>query len=312
MNPDSFISHSIKTYATIDIGSNSILLYIAEKDTKGNLNRILDKSEITRLGKNLNKTGFLSKDSVETSLIVLKEYRNICSEYDVSEIASVGTMALRTAKNSNEFIEHVNKETGISIEIISGEEEARLSYLAVKSGIGINDKTIIFDIGGGSTEFIYCDDTGIRNRFSINIGAVRFTENLLKSDPVKPDELRFAGELINKEISIINFEKGIKSLIGSGGTVTNLAAVKHKMINYDPDVVQGTEINLDELQIQISEFFRKTIEERMKIPGLEPKRADVILAGALIIKCIMKNTCLDKFIVSDYGVRHGLMFDRFG
>lgn len=301
-----------KKYATIDTGSNSILLYIAFIDEQGSFRRIIDKSEITRLGKDLHKTGILSEDSTMKSLEVFKEYRKICDENGVPEIASVGTMALRMAKNSNEFIEKVTEETGISIEIISGEEEARLSYLAVKSGIGIKNKTIIFDIGGGSTEFIYCDETGIKNRFSANIGAVRFTEDLLKSDPVKPDELKSAGELINKEISVINFEKGIKSLIGSGGTVTHLAAVRHKMINYLPDIIQGTVITLDELKTQITEFSRKTIEERMKIPGLEPKRADVILAGALIIKSILMHSGMNSFTVSDYGVRHGLMFDRFG
>lgn len=306
------IINTEKKYATIDAGSNSILLLIAFFDEKGSFRRILDKSEITRLGKNLNKTGMLSEDSTLKSLEVLKKYRKICDETGVSEIASVGTMALRTAKNSNEFIQKVYTETGINIEIINGEEEAKLSYLAVRAGIGIINETIIFDVGGGSAEFIYCDENGIKNRFSINTGAVRFTEDFLKSDPVKPDELQSAGELISKEISVLISGRSIKSLIGSGGTVTNLTAVKYKMKKYNPDVVQGTVITLDELQTLISEFSGKTIEERKKIPGLEPKRADIILAGALIIKSILMHSGMNSFTVSDYGVRHGLMFDRFG
>lgn len=312
MNPDSFISHSIKTYATIDIGSNSILLYIAEKDTKGNFNRILDKSEITRLGKDLNKTGFLSNDSIETSLAVLKEYKKICDEYSVSEIAAVGTMALRNASNSTGFIEKVYKETGIEIQIISGDEEARLSYIAVSAGIGIKEKTLIFDTGGGSTEFIFCDAEGVSGVFSINIGAVRLTENFLKSNPVKPEEIMKAVNYIDEQISGSHSESDIKLLAGSGGTVTNLAAMKNKLREYNPDLIQGSIITLNELHNLIEEISLRTIEERKKIIGLEPKRSDVILAGALIIKCIMKNTCLDKFIVSDYGVRLGLMFDKFG
>lgn len=299
-------------YATVDVGSNSILLYVADKNEEGNFSRILDKSEITRLGDNLHETGFLSIDSVEKSIEVLKNYKKICDDYKVNMIAAAGTMALRNAKNSAEFIEKVKCETGIQIEIITGDEEARLSYLAVKAGLGIKEKTLIFDTGGGSTEFIYCDAIGVIKKFSTNIGAVRFTQKYLISDPVKSEELLYAENLINHEISSLNPDKNIKSLVGIGGTATNLAAVKHKMINYNPDVVQGTVITLDELQNQIMEFSLKTIEERRKISGLESKRADVILAGALIIKSVLIHSKMNSFTVSDYGVRHGLMFDRFG
>jgi exopolyphosphatase/guanosine-5'-triphosphate,3'-diphosphate pyrophosphatase len=312
MNPDSIISQSIKTYATIDIGSNSILLYIASKDAEGNFNRILDKSEITRLGKNLVKTGILNEKSIEKSIAVLKEYKKICDENSVSEIAAAGTMALRNASNSTGFIEKVYKETGIEIQIISGEQEAKLSYIAVSAGIGIKEKTLIFDTGGGSTEFIFCSAEGISCVLSINIGAVRLTENFLKSNPVKPGEIINAVNYIDEQISGSHSESDIKLLAGSGGTVTNLAAMKNKLREYNPDLIQGSIITLDELQNLIKEISLKTIEERKKIIGLEPGRADVILAGALIIRSIMKYTCQDKFIVSDYGIRHGLMLDKFG
>ncbi|MBN1634149.1 MAG: Ppx/GppA family phosphatase [Ignavibacteria bacterium] len=300
-----------KRYATVDVGSNSILLYIAKKNVSGHFTGILDKSEITRLGKGLYRTAILSNDSIQKSISVLKNYKKICDAYNVIEINAVGTMALRMAKNSDEFIEQVKKETGIKIEIISGEEEARLSYIAVKTGFGIKEKTLIFDTGGGSIEFIYCNDAGVTKKFSVNIGAVRLTEQFLKSDPVKPEEIVNAENVINEEISASNPDAEIKSLIGTGGTVTNLTAIKQKMAEYNPALIQGSIISVNELTNLIAQFSSKTIEERKKIAGLEPKRADVILAGALIIKCIMKNTGQKYFIVSDYGIRHGLMFDRF-
>jgi exopolyphosphatase/guanosine-5'-triphosphate,3'-diphosphate pyrophosphatase len=301
-----------KKYATIDIGSNSILLYIAEKNSDGKFKSVINLSEITRLGNNLHNTGVLNNNAMKKSLEVIKNYKKICDENNVSAIAAVGTMALRTALNSNEFTGQAEKETGIKIEIISGEEEARLSYIALKEGIGIARESLAFDIGGGSTEFIYADSFAIKKRFSVNIGVIKFTESYLKSNPPTNDEILDAETSINKEISSLNLNKNIQILAGMGGTVTNLAAVKHKMLSYNPDIIQGSIITMDELQYQINDFSTKTIEERKNIPGLEPKRADVILAGALIIKSILINSGQNSFTVSDFGIRHGLMFGKFG
>ena len=301
-----------KKYATIDIGSNSILLYIAEKNSNGKFKSVINLSEITRLGNNLHNTGILNNVAIQKSLEVIKNYKKICDENNVSEIAAVGTMALRTALNSNEFTKQAENETGIKIEIITGEEEARLSYIALKEGIGIARESLAFDIGGGSTEFIYADSFSIKKRFSINIGAIKFTESYLKSNPPTNEEILDAETSINQEISSLNLNKNIQILAGMGGTVTNLAAVKHEMLSYNPDIIQGSIITMEELQNQIRNFSSKTLEERKNIPGLEPKRADVILAGALIIKSILINSGKDSFIVSDFGIRHGLMFDKFG
>ena len=301
-----------KKYATIDVGSNSILLYIAEKESSRKFKSIINLSEITRLGKNLQITGILEKDAIQKSLEVLRNYKKICNENNVSEIAAAGTMALRTASNSDEFTGQAERETGIKIEIITGEEEARLSYIALKEGIGITGESLAFDIGGGSTEFIYADSSGIKKRFSVNIGVIKFTENYLKSDPVTEKEILRAENSINNEISSLNLNRNFKILTGMGGTVTNIASVKHKMLNYDPDIIQGSIITMEDLLNQIKDFSSKTIEERKKIPGLEPKRADVIITGALIIKYILLNFGRDSFIVSDFGIRHGLMYDKFG
>ncbi len=170
----------MKRFAAIDIGSNSLLLYIAGKDTEGNFNSILDLSEITRLGEGLHKTGFLNPGSIITSVKVISEFIEIAKQNNVDGIAAVGTMAIRTARNSSEFISEVKNKTGLDIEVISGDEEARLSFIGAGQGLEIKEKEIlIFDTGGGSTEFILGKGDMIIDKISINVGAIRITEDYL-------------------------------------------------------------------------------------------------------------------------------------
>ncbi len=300
-------------FATIDVGSNSILLYIAEKTEKGEWKPVIDVAELSRLGEGLSSTGVLGEPAIERSVEVMKNYASIIKEHNVSATAVVGTMALRTAKNTDIFIGRVKSECGIEIEVIPGEEEARLSYLAVVSGLGLSEgKTLIFDVGGGSTEFIFGQGSEIIKRFSVNIGAIRFTETYLKSDPVLKEELNNADNSIKTEFEKIEIEPDVNSVVGMGGTVTNLTGVMHKLAKYNPDIVQGSTVSKDEILRQIEMYASLKIEDRKKIIGLQPKRADVILAGVLIIKNILDKTGKNSFRVSDRGIRHGLMWDRFG
>ena len=187
-----------------------------------------------------------------------------------------------------------------------------MSYLAVLSTIGKTDKNVVvFDTGGGSTEFIFGKGADLNDRISLNLGAVHPTEEFLLSDPVNDKELE---NMLSHMSSF--FKKNITNtaadhLIGIGGTVTSMGAVMHKMVKYDASVIQGSELSLNEVNAQIKDFQSRTIEERKQIPGLQPKRADVILAGAGIIKTIMTIFSVESFTISDRGLRHGLMFDRY-
>ena len=300
-------------YATIDVGSNSILLYIAEKNSSGKWKPVVDIAELSRLGEGLSATGVLGQPAMDRSVEVMKNFSQIVKDNNVSGMAVVGTMALRTAKNTQEFIDRVKSDCGIEITIIPGEEEARLSYLAVVSGLGLTDgKTAIFDVGGGSTEFIFGQGDKIIKRFSVNIGAIRFTENFLKSNPVTKDEIENANNAMKSEFDKIEMEPAITSVVGMGGTVTNVTGVMHKLEKYNPDIVQGAIVPKDEILRQIEMYSSLKIEERKNITGLQPKRADVILAGVLIIKYILTKTGQNSFRVSDWGIRHGLMYDKFG
>jgi exopolyphosphatase / guanosine-5'-triphosphate,3'-diphosphate pyrophosphatase len=299
-------------YATIDVGSNSVLIHIVEKEATGNLKILDDQAELSRLGEGLQATGELKDEAIERTILALKNFMNLSNSYKVDQVAAVGTMALRIAKNSATFLKRVETECNLKIEVIPGEEEARLSYLAVKSGLGLKEGNIaIFDVGGGSTEFIFGKGDEILKRFSVNIGCIRFTEQYLKSNPVTESELESALQQIEKEFADLKPELTLNALVGMGGTITNVTGVMHKLAKYNPDIVQGSSISKNEIIRQIKLYQSISIEDRKSIVGLQPKRADVILAGVCIVKIIMDKLGMDNFVVSDRGIRHGLMYDRF-
>ena len=302
----------MKTYATIDTGSNQVLIFIAKVDDGEVKEVLLDKGEITKLGEGLNTTGVLSDEAQERTLKVMEEFKALLDKYNVDNYYAVGTAALREAKNAKDFLKKVKEKTGIDINVIPGEEEARLSFMAVVGGLNLKDKeTVIIDIGGGSTEFIFGRGTEILDRFSTKLGALKLTEKYLKSDPVTDAEFDALMGYLREELKTVNPPIKDPFLVGMGGTMTNLSAIKHKLEKYDPKVVQGSYITLEELNEIIADIKSRTIEERKKIKGLQPKRVEVILAGTAILKAIMERIGKDRITISDMGLRHGLMFDKF-
>lgn len=299
-------------YATLDVGSNSVLIYIAEKDESGDFKTLEDRALITKLGEDLKETGILKPEAMDRTIEALKEFKELMDSYNVDEYVAIGTMALREAKNSKDFLERVEKEAGIKIEVISGEEEARLSHFAVVMGLGIkNEDVVIFDIGGGSTEFIISKGPEIQDKFSLNLGALVLTNKFLKSNPVKREEHEALLSYLRGELEKVSFPDKLDKAIGMGGNVTSITAVKFGMKKYDPDKVQGAVLTKEEVSNQIEMYLSKTVEERKSIIGLQPKRAETILAGATILYAILERIKKDSFVASDRGIRHGLMFARF-
>ncbi len=303
----------MKRLAILDIGTNSIKFHVAEKTSNG-IKVLLDTNNISRLGDGMTRTGSLSDEAIERNIEALREFmQRGKEEFGVDEFIAVGTMCLRSAKNASDFVSKAKKELGLTINVLPGEEEARLSYLAVVSGVGVgNEDVLIIDTGGGSTEFIFGKADHIAKRFSLDIGAVLITENILLSDPVAPDELQRARTYINGFFDEHKVTGKIQRLVGIGGTVTSLCAVMHKMAVYKPELIQGSKITLEEVSNQIDLYAGKTIDQRKTISGLQPKRADVILAGALIVEAIMKRFAVGDLVVSDRGLRHGLIFEKLG
>lgn len=298
--------------AIIDIGSNSIKFFVGELGADKTIKTVLDTNEIARLGEGLDKTGKISPEAMERNVAAVSAFVLKARELSADQIVAVGTMALRNASNSEEFLSKVKARSGIEVKIIPSDEEARLSYLAILSGLPLQGgKLVVFDTGGGSTEFIFGKGKEVEKRFSVNLGAVRITENYLSSDPVTPQELASAIAQIDKEFAEAGVEGHPDQLVGMGGTVTSMGAVKHKMVKYDADIIQGSSLTRGDIEAQIKDYSSRTIEQRKELPGLQAKRADVILAGACILDVITKRLGASHLTISDRGLRHGLAFDLF-
>ena len=300
-------------YAVIDVGTNSVKFNISGRRDNGTWHTVVDRAEITRLGEGLDKTGEISPDAMERTVSAIAAMAAEAKEKNVAALAAVGTMGMRTARNSQQFIDAVDKRCGVKIEVIPGEEEGRLAYIAVKSGIGLAEGALaIFDTGGGSSQFTFGHGSTVDERFSVNVGAVRYTEDYGLSGVVPTEQLQAALNAIAKDLSRLDGRPTPDALVGMGGANTNLAAVKHQMAKYDPDVIQGSVLERAEVERQIELYRTSSLDDRRKIVGLQPKRADVILAGACIVKTVMDKLKQDKMSISDRGLRHGLLIDRFG
>ncbi len=303
--------------AFIDIGTNTILCLIAEIRDTGRFRVLDDLGEITRLGEGVDRTGLISPEGERRSFEVLERYRDHCKSLGVEEIIAVGTSALRDAKNSSAVRTRFHDKLGIDVRVISGDEEAAYSFLAVGRGLSLDGKELlVIDIGGGSTELIQGNESGVCHAISIDLGTVRLTERYLHSDPVGADEVDQMTAAIDREMSLAA-ERGIRAksavtLVGIAGTFTTLAAIEKKLERYSHSQVHGAILTADEVRRQIGVLQQSTIAERKRMIGLEPKRADVIFAGACLIDRIMRLWQSDTVIVSDQGVRFGLLHEAAG
>jgi exopolyphosphatase/guanosine-5'-triphosphate,3'-diphosphate pyrophosphatase len=229
------------------------------------------------------------------------------------EVAAVGTMGLRRAGNADAFLAAVRGRTGVEIRVISGEEEARLAYLAAKSGLRpVRGSLVVFDTGGGSTQFTFGRGATVTQRFSLDAGAVRLTAEHGLAGVLTPEAMRRALDGIAREFGRLDGVAPPEVLVGMGGALTNIAAVKHGLVRYDPDVVQGTVLDRAEVDRQLELYRTRTAEERRRIVGLQPKRAEVILAGVCVVRTVMDKLRADAVSVSDRGLRHGVLEERFG
>jgi exopolyphosphatase/guanosine-5'-triphosphate,3'-diphosphate pyrophosphatase len=300
----------------IDIGTNTILCLIAELKSDGSFDIIDDLAEITRLGQGVDRAGEISPEGEERSLQVLRHYLERCRRLKVEEITAVGTSALRDARNSAEVRARFKAQLGLEVRVISGNEEAAYSFLAIQKGLALaGQELLVVDVGGGSTEFIRGNAAGISQAVSINIGTVRLTEQFLHSDPVRKEECENMIRVIEKELARLpdpwlRDGGAALTLVGIAGTFTTLSAVERKLLRYSHVEIHGSRLTLSEVRRQMALFQGKTIEQRKAIPGLEPKRADVMLAGATLIERIMTGFHSERVIVSDQGVRYGLLHER--
>jgi exopolyphosphatase/guanosine-5'-triphosphate,3'-diphosphate pyrophosphatase len=299
--------------AVIDVGTNSVKFHVGERAADGTWRTVVDRAEVSRLGEGIEQTGAIAPAAIERTALAIAGMTAEAGQLGVGGVTAVGTMGLRTASNSHAFLELVKQHCGVAIEVIAGDEEGRLAYLAVQSGLGLGDGAlVIFDTGGGSTQFTFGQGTRVDRRFSVNVGAVRYTERFRLDQSVSATVLQQVIDDMAADLSALDGVAPPDALVGMGGAVTNITAVMHGLARYDPDLVQGSVLDRSEVHRQIEQYRAIPAEERRRIVGLQPKRAEVILAGACIVLTVMDKLGKPSLSVSDRGLRHGLLIDRFG
>lgn len=300
-------------FAVIDVGTNSVKLHVGERHTGGAWRTVVDRAEVTRLGEGLREAGTLQPEPLRRTADAIVGMVEESRDDGAAEIAAVATAGMRQAGNSAELVEAVRERCGVGIEIISGEEEARLAYLAATSELDVGrGSLVVFDTGGGSSEFTFGRAGKVEERFSVDVGAAPYTDRFDLDGVVSDDVLAQALDAIASDLARLDGRHRPAALVGLGGALTNLAAVRHGLATYDADVVQGTVLDRAEVERQVDLYRNRTADERREIVGLQPARAEVILAGACIVRTVLEKLQCDELTVSDRGLRHGLLVERFG
>ena len=302
-----------KRLAGVDIGTLTCWLLVADLPHGERLKEIRSERRILRLGEGVDQTKQLSVTAMDGVLQCLKEWRELIDIAQVDAVAVVATSAVRDAENRDEFLGRVKHEAGFEVELISGEEEARRTMLGIRSGlpIGLTD-VLALDIGGGSTEFIFDRPEQPPVVRSIDIGVVRLCERLLHHDPPTDGEVREAREWIARETkaAVAGMDSyHTSTFVGTAGTVTSLAAMAQKLPTYEPARIHNYTLSLDTiLELEQTLLSRKKAA-RTGLPGLEKGREEVIAAGVIIIRTIMETLGITSVLVSDLGLREGVLID---
>jgi exopolyphosphatase / guanosine-5'-triphosphate,3'-diphosphate pyrophosphatase len=310
---EELLRRSARRVAVIDVGTNSVKLHVAEHGSGGRWCTVADRAVVTRLGEGLDETGRLQPEPMTRTADAVAELADEARELGAEHIVAVGTAALRIAPNADELLAYARERGDVGIEVISGEEEGRLAGLAARVAVALDHATVVvFDSGGGSSQFSFWQGDDLEERFSVNVGAVRVTERFGLDGAVDEPTVVDALAAIAEDLVRLDGRPVPAAVVGMGGAVTNLAAVRHGLGAYDPDVVHGSLLDLAELDRQIELYRTRNADERRTIPGLQPQRAEVILAGACIVRTVLAKLRRDELVVSDRGLRHGVLLDRFG
>lgn len=299
--------------AGIDIGTLTCRLLIADIATSGRLTELRSDRRILRLGEGVDQTGKLSGAAMDRVIQCLQEWRELIDASHVDATAAVATSAVRDAANRDEFLDRVKHEAGFEVELISGEEEARRTMLGIRSGLSHEVTDVLaLDIGGGSTEFIL-DRSGQKPVVrSIDIGVVRICERLLHHDPPTDDEVREAREWVARETkaAVAGMDHyQTATFVGTAGTITSLAAMAQKLSTYEPARIHNYQLELTTIQEIEQMLLSRKKADRAGLPGLEKGREEVIAAGAIIIRTIMETLGMSSVLVSDLGLREGVLIN---
>ena len=301
--------------AGIDIGSNTIRLLIAEIDSNGMLIIVESQQEIIRLGQGMGRDAVLQPDAMQRALQALGAFQERITARRPDVIRAVATSAVRGSRNRHEFVRRVKMETGLTISVISGHEEAQLTLLGasrglVQAGVPVSSSCLLIDIGGGSTEYVSGCAGDVAVSVSTMLGVVRMTEQVIHHDPPLAGELAQARDQIDRELTTVTEQIGQlpenAALIGTAGTITTIAALSSGLARYEPSRVHGMALSIETVDEWVERFAGQTIAQRRGLPVMEAGRADVIVVGSLILQASMRRWQRDTIVVSDWGLREGV------
>ncbi|MCT4509480.1 MAG: Ppx/GppA family phosphatase [Tepidibacter sp.] len=298
--------------AAVDIGTNSMRLLLADY-VEGKFFNRQKYINTTRIGQNVDKEGIISDEAIQRNVDALHEFANIARKNGCEKIYAMGTSALRDSKNKEVFLKKAFDKSKVLVEIISGDNEADLGFLGVVQEVE-EDDILVIDIGGGSTEFIVGNKSdGIKFNKSEDVGALRITEKFLTKDPINDKEFEYAKRYIETtimetidKISNLNITK----VVGIGGTITSLSAIHQDLKVYDTNKIHKSIILDKDIEEILSNLKKLTVKEKRNLNGLQPKRADIITAGALILNIIIKKLEIKDISVSEFDNLEGLICQK--
>ena len=289
-------------YSVIDLGTNTCLLLTANL-SNNKLTKLYEAQEIPRLGKDLYKTGMISQESFQKVSEIFNRYISVSKEYGSEKIFAFGTSAMRDAKNSTEFIDFIEKSTGIRIRIINGKEEAKYSYEGAVFDLDKNKSYAVLDIGGGSTEICYRERNEISS-VSFDIGAVRLFEH--NQDLKNLENTKIS---IRSKINSENVDIGERKLVGVAGTITTLSAIKNGLEDFNENIIHKDILRISDINDIFNKLTSMTAKERLDLGSYMAGRSDVIIPGTLILMELMKFLKAEEIIVSAKGLRYGLFLN---
>ena len=295
----------------IDIGTNSVRSIVVEVPVGGAHRVIDDEKEMTRLGQGLDATGMLDPDAVDRTVTALKAMMDIGRSLGVTEVRAIATEAVRRASNGPELVERLRDEAGLDVEIISAEEEGRLVWLSAASLVKDVPSSVIVDIGGGSVEIVQAIGPEPVSIVSMRLGARVLTERFIAEDPPGDASFKALKRHVRRTLrdAVAPLEPGVATLVGSGGTVTSIAAIVAGMRGRRYESLHGVEITRPELMQLLGILSHSGAAERLAMPGMPPDRVDIVLAGVLVLAEILKLFSASGILVNALGIREGVVLD---
>jgi exopolyphosphatase/guanosine-5'-triphosphate,3'-diphosphate pyrophosphatase len=295
--------------AAIDFGTNTARLLIADRNPDGSFEPVRIEREIVRMGGGFDREKGLSDEAMLRGSNCLKRFAEIMAGCGISNPRAVATSAVRDASNGKAFVDSIFRQTGIALTVIDGEQEGALTLAGVVAGLGCRrDNLLVFDVGGGSTEYTLSHNGSAAFIKSLPLGVVRLTEGKVTPGQISEKICRELGGLIDdiaRSEAVV--DPAIAVLIGTAGTATTLAAISQRLTTYDYRKVHNSVLSIDEIYRIYSLLLPLSLEERLNVPGLEKGREDLIIAGILITLHTMERFGFSSFIVSDYGLLEGLV-----